>query len=987
MNEVLKDLDPDLIVDDPTKVSATRLFRQTAEQMMLTPGRFKAMRALGVSPEQAAGHFEGVVSESARVLASLSAWKRAHGQAIQRIEGITGADGSIRDVQVIGKGRKVGRLSELTPERTFDALLAPKNSWEKVILAQTLTPGKIGKFDQFGRASRGFMLAQWATALRNVYSATARWGADMVVSSLQGMAYTMSGNGRKAAAAFGKTGDLIRYAPVLRPDTWVMPWKARQAEWEQIFSEGGAIFSAQPAERKALLDALASMPERAAHFIGGTNFGEDLRRGASGSAVLDYLASSKVQNTLTLFNRAQEFTIRSAMFHVSMNHQLRLKGLNPAKASMLPPAALRQLLGEDGFTQVFDRAVGESMDFTFAGDLIRRGFGRSAEGTHQATGGVNTQIIDIINKIPVIREGYPFGKFNLSAAPRYLWDHSGIGLLVDPLYSAVGKRGRYHLGKQGKTFRDALIPEANQKIADARGVMQEALTGWTAIKDEITARKRLAAQHKRLTVEAASLPEVDGRVKANRLALDQLETQAGVYLERYEDADSILKGLEAQKRTLEETVTQAASANAPEDFQTLFARNMAGAAVMLPLAMMMRADQRDKGTPWYKYKLPNSEVQLDLRSMAPFVQYLFVADVLQDFHDYTDWAGVWEDLSLNKYTYDNIGEAFFNGGRYDGQYSADDMLVSAYSLLSAGMHDILEAPSSIYARYEGKYTAASLGRELAQVAVSTSQIAGTTLSLVDAVLDITEQGLPSPKKVVNLMANTMGQMLARYFIPMGQFKSVSDLYDDRESMARIADTEEDYSVTGMAQALGNIPFVGAAVIPETYNQLTGKPLDTYMPLLRSVGGVTAQQWNRVTGEIADIGLPGPSVYIRKTGDKYLDTLIGYHYARLVQQYVPTVLDSEEYQQRDSPALRRDYLSPRLAKLKKAAIAFAGMDAGADRIKVAREGSEAGRRKTREQRLWQLIQEEQLQDTTTDGLEAEEQLPDLPEDEPEGEAPQ
>ncbi len=991
VNQVLKDIDPDLIVDDPTKVSATRLFRQTAEQMMLAPHQFAAMKALGVSPEQAAGHFEGVVTESARILASLSAWKRAHKQAIQRIEGISGADGSITDLQVIGKGRKVGRLSELTPNRTFDELLSPKNSWEKVILLQTLTPDQIGTFDQLGRASRGFMLAQWATALRNVYSATARWGADGAVSTLQGMAYVMSGEGKKAAASFAKTGDLIRYAPIIRPDTWVMPWNARQAEWEKIFQDGGTIFSAMPEDRRAVLNALLSVPEKAAHFLGGTNFGEELRQGKSGSAILDYLATPKVQNTLTMFNRAQEFTIRSAMLQVSLNHQLRLRGLNPAKALQLPPDALRKLLGEDGFTQVFDRAVGESLDFTFAGDLIRRGFGRSAEGTHQAKGGVNTQIIDLINKIPVIREGYPFGKFNLSAAPRYLWDHSGIGLFIDPLYSAIGKRGRYHLGKTGKTFRDVLIPEANQKIAAARGNMQEALTAWQGIKSEITARKRLAAQHRRLTVEQANLPEIASRIEANRAALDALETAATTHLERYEDADSVLKGLEAQKRTLQETVAQAAAANAPEDFQTLFARNMAGAAVMLPLAMMLRADQRDKGTPWYKYKLPNSDVQLDLRPMAPFVQYLFVADVLQDFHDYTDWGGVLEDLESGKYEYDELGSRILVNGRYEGKYGGEvGMMAVAHALLSSNLQGILDTPSSVYAHYEGKYTSASLGRELAQVAVSTSQIAGTTLSLVDAVLDISEQGLPSPKKVVNLVANTLGQMLARYFIPMGQFKSVSDLYDDQESLARIADTGEDYSLTGLAQGLGNLPFIGAATIPETYNQLTGKPLDTYMPLLRSVGGVTAQKWNRVVGEIADIGLPGPSVYIRSTGDKYLDTLIGYHYARLVQQYVPSVLDSEEYQQRESPALRRDFLSPRLAKLKKSAIALAGMDAGADRIKVAREGTEAGRRKQREARLRQLLLEEQLTGVETASDAADEMdaagLPDLRE-EPEMQEPE
>jgi hypothetical protein len=158
---------------------------------------------------------------------------------------------------------------------------------------------------------------------------------------------------------------------------------------------------------------------------------------------------------------------------------------------------------------------------------------------------------------------------------------------------------------------------------------------------------------------------------------------------------------------------------------------MTGAAVMLPLAMMVRASQKDEGTPWYKVKVSENHT-VDLRPFAPFVQYLFVADVLQDFYDNTDWGMVSEDLDLGKYSWDNIGEAFFKGGRYDGAYAADDIAKGLLSMVSAGLWDLVEMPGSAYQFYEGKYTSQSLGKEIMNVAASTSQLAGTTLSLLAA---------------------------------------------------------------------------------------------------------------------------------------------------------------------------------------------------------------------------------------------------------------
>lgn len=972
VNDVLGDTSAAKVLDDPTK--GVRLFRQVAEQMLLSPANYKAIRALGGDEAEVAAHFQRTVTESARVLAALSTWKGAHSEAIRRIEGIKGASGE-GDLIIHGKGRTVGRLSDLYKGQTFSALTDKHgNAWDRVILLQALTPGQIGKFDQLGRASRGFMLSQWSTALRNVYSSTGRWGGDMIDASLKGIAYTTTGDFDKAKASFHKVGDLARYAPILRPDGWVMPWRARSDQWERIFDTSGQIF-AMGKDREAVLAALRAVPEKAATFMGGTGFGETVNRGASSSSILNQLASDTVQHTLTMFNRAQEYTIRSAMLHVSLNEQLRLRGLDPHTALSLPPENLRKLLGEDGYTQVFDKAVGEALNFTFAGDLIRKGYGR--DPLNRPKGAFNADIIDTLNKWSVVREGYPFGKFNLSAAPRYLWDHSGLGLLVEPLYSKVGKRGRYHLGTTGKRFRDELIPKLDQDVAGAHVEMNKALTTWQGTKDEITARRRLDARYQKMTLAQADLPGIADKMRANRTALDALETASMKAGESYKAADEQLRDLLSQKATAMETVTAAAAADAPEDFQTLFARNMTGAAVMLPLAMMIRADQKDKGTPWYKVKL-NDTTTVDLRPFAPFVQYLFVADVLQDFYDNTDWGGVSEDLDLGKYSWDTIGDAFFTGGRYDGAHTEDGVTKGFLSMISAPLWDLVEAPESIYQHYEGKYTSQSLGKEILNVAASTSQLAGTTLSLVEAVADIGTEGLPGTERGFNLVGNTVGQMLARFTMPFAQFKGLSALYDDEERYARIADQGESMSGAPVGQFMANLPFIGAAAIPETYNQLTGQPLAAQAPLLRSLGGSTLGQWDTVSGEITKIGMPGSSVYIRKTGDIYVDKTIAYHYAKLVQEYIPQLLADPSYQKLDSAALRRDAMGKVLPKLKKAAIGYTIMDMGAERLKRAQAGSETRRRQARVDRLQRLLVEENLNGLVEEEPEEQEE-PDAPEE--------
>jgi hypothetical protein len=371
---------------------------------------------------------------------------------------------------------------------------------------------------------------------------------------------------------------------------------------------------------------------------------------------------------------------------------------------------------------------------------------------------------------------------------------------------------------------------------------------------------------------------------------------------------------------------------------------------MLLPAILLRADQLDKGTKWYqlKYDIPGlGETVIDTRPFAPFTQFLFLGDVVNDVLQYTNWQGMWTDLE--------------EGASPEEAWSG---------------------------RYEGKYTSKSMGVEAVNAFLSISQAAGTTLALMEQFTSIGERGIPSAGDMFDTFVRSVGSFLARFTIPAAQFKALSDLAETDESLARITDTSEG-PMAPMAQLLANIPFVGAAVIPETYNQLTGLPLDAFMPQLRAGLGVTLQKWNRVAGEVADVGLPGQSAYIKKTGDYEIDRLVAFHYAYGIAQYADQLIFANEYYLGlDTPATKRDYLAAHVfPALKKFAIGTAMMDLGWAKMKEASEGPEQRRRRLRTQRLQDLAAEEGL--SFEEGADATPEEPDerfqVPELEPEPEA--
>lgn len=955
LNDVLKDVDAHKILDDPSQASFTRLNRQIAEQLLLRSpsswGALKAwrtqMKARGISDRelnrQIAAHLTKTASESGRFLAALSVWKQRHQVEIRAIEGIKGASGDIEDVMLIGSGgRRIGRLGDLADADTFKDIVQPTRAWDRALLLNDLTRSERGTFDLFEASSRAFMLSQWATAARNFWSINARWGVEMFDEVASAVASTTLGKPGRALNHIRKAGDLLKYTPILRPDGWVMPWHARQAQWEQIF-DSSAYLASLPAgkERRAALKLLEGVPEEAAHFLGATNFGEPTPHSVSKYRILNAISQPKVQNTLTMFNRAQEFTARSGMYVANLKDQLRLKGLDPDLIWQLPPADLAAKLGgPEEMQRVLQHSVAGALDFTFSGELIKKGFGKDEFG--RPKGALNAAFVDLINKFSGIRAGYPWPRFNLSAAPRFIWDHSGVNAVVEGVnqalleHTGVGvQRGRFYLGRKAATYEQGSIPEAQQKFREAQADLGDQLQKVQALSREHTIQKRLIARaEKRGLLQQAA---------AGRAQFETLDKALEREMAQFERIEGRMKGLTSQISTLQEVVDQSKAARAPETYSELFGRAGVGVAALLTPAILLRAEQQDKGTKWYelRYDIPGlGDTVIDTRPLAPFTQYLFFADVINDLDANTDWAGVHDDLAQG-----------------------------------------MQMSEAVYGRYEGKYTAKTLGQQALNAFLSMSQAAGTTLAVVEEFTALGERGLDT-QRLGAAVITSIGNLLARFTIPFAQFKGLTDLVSDDESNARITSTDQGITAP-LAQPLGNLPFIGAATIPETYNQLTGQPLDAYLPGIRASLGVTMRQWNRVAGEINDTGVPGSAVYIRATHDPFLDRLIGYHYAQAVSQYAdPLIFANEYYQTLDSPATKRDYLqSTVFPTLKKIAIGQAMIDVGWKRIAEQRESPEQRRRRLRWERLNGLAGEEGISFAEGDASDAEPQEPDATEPEP------
>jgi hypothetical protein len=148
------------------------------------------------------------------------------------------------------------------------------------------------------------------------------------------------------------------------------------------------------------------------------------------------------------------------------------------------------------------------------------------------------------------------------------------------------------------------------------------------------------------------------------------------------------------------------------------------------------------------------------------------------------------------------------------------------------------------------------------------------------------------------------------------------------------------------------------LIPDRISQTTGQPVTATHPGYRAFAGVGSTQRDFISEEVKRIGVPGSTVYLKETGDYGLDRYLAEQYARLLQQHLPPILESEQYQQLATPARQRDFLQQYVFPvIKRGALDSAKADLGLDRFQAATVTGEGARRKQRQARLIEGLQQE------------------------------
>lgn len=906
-----------------------RLFRQVGEQIYKGQN-LKLLREAGmrIPPEALAQHWNRTISDAGRTLNLLSQFAQTHREVLTEAAERISMGGALRGMirgegppaYVGARGRVASPAGHRATQEAVDEIAQRTSRYQAAAMANDLQKrSEIGPLRALHDSSYGFMLSKWNTAVRNYISFTGRYGVDSLDHALTIPLAQLTGDTPTAqlSSALLKERGLTPF----RAGTSVVPWKGgKMADLQGIYD-----FTIDNLDRLGRTDArrairlLLDVPDTAAHFLGRAT-GEDLAAISSTTPVLRHLVNPKVQRFLTMFNRAQEFSARATVFDATTRALLRARGLDPTTTlSRSTPEIVEAVGGQQAFEDLLFTATAQSLEATFAGRTSKD----SLPGA----------LIRFINDAWPLKLGMPFPRFNLSAAPRWIYDHSPAALLdlvrfpldraglTAPKGTVAG--GRLYRGVRAHEIVRDELPALQLRIGQAERRQGEALQELLGTQREWQVRQR---QLSRLTTRAQpGLPDTQTALQR----VQDLQSQLGRRRERLksqiQESSTVVKDLTSEQQKLLARVTDATAINAPNYAQFL-ARMSVGTVGVLGAAWVVRAQEGAQGTRWYEYRVDRGEgkdpIILDFRPFAPFAQYLFVADVLQDFWTHTNWEAAQAQAGE-----EGIGP----GGA-------------------------LAWTRAIWENYEGKYTGAELGSQFAQAFLSISRAAGTTLTLTDL---LTQNGWPSLEDAGRALVGTVGQFLSRFTIPGQQISDIGiSPFSEEEAKIRTPPkaTIEEWG-RPLAAPIANIPGV-RRLIPERISQTTGQPVAAEYPFLRGLLGIGTAPRDFVVEEVRRIGVPGSSVYIRETGDYGLDRLIAETYARTLQEFLPEVLEAPEYAEFGTPALQRDYLQRYIfPAIKRASLAEVQDALGTERFEEATVQGEEARRRTRQQRLLDRLLEE------------------------------
>jgi hypothetical protein len=326
-------------------------------------------------------------------------------------------------------------------------------------------------------------------------------------------------------------------------------------------------------------------------------------------------------------------------------------------------------------------------------------------------------------------------------------------------------------------------------------------------------------------------------------------------------------------RQMRRTMDAAQRASLP-DFDQYMARMSTGMG-MLGAAWVMRSSPGAEGTQWYEYrvKLPEAmggrSVNLDFRAFAPFSQYLFVADVMEDIHKNTDWE---------------LYHRLRAGTDPDGGDPEGENLFQA----------LREA-------YDGKRDLRAFRNEFLEAFLSISRAAGATLSGIDLITGKqTSKGLIQDS--AEWLIGNVGQFIARGSVPLRQVNDLDYLINEDAAIARIP--EEGLYGQLVQPTIANIPRLREQ-IPPKISSTTGEPLSTYLPPLRTLTGITMRQRHAIEVQMRELGMSFSDATPRATGDRVLDNIIATEYSKLLKRVAPK-LESERIQRLPIAARREAY---------------------------------------------------------------------------------
>lgn len=924
-----------------------RIFRQVGEDVYFNEN-LALLREAGMDlpAEEVAQHFVSTVSGWGRGLNLLSQFVQANKEELTEAAEAMSMGGALRGM--LGRRRSTPRygarnipLSQPTRE-VIQEIEKESRTFNQNMVNNTLQKRRpVGVLQAVHDASYTYMLMRWATAVRDFASTSARFTTEALDHALTIPAAGLLGDANQiklAQATLRERG----VTPVKR-GAFVSPRRGTRETIQEIWDlTADSLAGAKPTDVRHALKLLTEMPDAAADFLGSLG-GENLRMVSAELPVLRHLTNPKVQRVLSAFRHASEFTSRASVYGSTLRSLLRAQGIDPAILTRPTPEIIDAVGGQAAFGNLVQTSITQALESSFSGGLAKD----SLPGS----------IVRAFNMVWPAKLAVPFPRFNFSAAPRWIYDH-GPWALADLLrlpFDQAGitapqgtyAGGRLTRGMRAQHLQEVTLPQTLLKQTEAETRSAELLSQLAATQKEIRVQTaRVKAIEKNATSGSLTAPS---NLEAAQQALAQLTASRDQLKLDFNTQYTLSKELKATAEKHLSTINDALNINAPTMAQ--FMGRMGTGTTLLMAAMAVRAQEGAEGTRWYEFRVDGEEGEdptiLDFRPAAPFVQYLYVADVLLDFERWTNWQGVKTSLEEQGYDWKTNTAVGAGSGAAIGGALAGPPGAAAGAVMGAGLTNLNAWTRAIWENYEGKYTEEELGTQFAQAFFSISRAAGTTLTLTDLA---TQNGWPNVEEFSKALVGTVGQFLNRWVTGLTQISDVVGAFDPEESSVRTpprATTQNPERP--LAAPIASVPFA-RRLVPEVISQTSGKPLGTQHPLMRSLLGIGSSPRDFVVEEVRRVGVPGQSVYIGETGDVERDRLVAEIYPQNLQRYLPEILSSQEYAQLRTPARQRDFLQQVFSEIKQETMAEVRGYLGEERWAESEPRGEDFRRRLRQQRM-------------------------------------